>query len=329
VTIALVAGLAVAPLSGCAALRIDSGGPVTPSADAVEQVRQRQALGALRVQQAADAALGAPHGRDLAVALAGIRSAATTHLTELGGVWVPFPSPSPTSPAPSEVPQAASTATGTAADDSIDAAPLVDVLSQEAGSALADAQSVTDARLARLFASIGVARRLHAERLAAAAGLEAPVWPSETPATAIPAGLSAAALDPAIVSEDAIGLAWEVVAARSSGDARAAAAARAAAHRERATTWAEITGVAGTGLDPRRASYDLPHAILDPAVDAADRDAALAGLEADLGALWLGLASTSTPGARAPLIDAFADAARAAADLSGTIPVLPGMPGVG
>jgi hypothetical protein len=329
VTVALVAGLAAAPMSGCAALRVDSGGPVTPSANAVEQARQRQALGAVRVREAVDAALDAAHSRELVADLADVRSAAAKHLVELGGVWVPFPSQSPTVPTPSDVPEVTSAATGTAADDATDAAPLVHVLTEESGSALADAQTVTDARLARLFASIAVARRLQAERLASSAGLEAPPWPTPTPPTAIPTGLSATALDPAIASEDAIGLAWEVVAARSSGAARTAATTRAAAHRERARTWAEVTGVAGTGLDPRRVSYSLPNAILDPTVDTAARDTALAGLEADLSALWLGLASTSAPGARAPLVDAFADAARTAADLSGTIPVLPGMPDIG
>ncbi len=142
----------------------------------------------------------------------------------------------------------------------------------------------------------------------------------------IPKGLSAVALEPAIASEDALGLAWEVVAARSSGAARTAAATIAAEHRARAATWAAATEVAGTGLDPRRASYDLPETVLDPNADPADRLAAVAGLEDELGALWLDLVVAAAPGARTPLIDAFAAAAQHSAHLTGTVPALPGIP---
>lgn len=312
VAFALAAGLAAGPLAGCAALRVESGPAVTPSADAVEQARQRQAVGAARVQAAADAADATSD--EAKAAIADVRAAAGTQLDALGGVWVPFPEPTSTSPVP--------TATSTSSPPE----PLLDVLAEESASALADAATVSDGRLARLFASIGVERRLAAVRLAVAEGAEAPATAAPVDPEQIPVGLSAIALEPAIASEDALGLAWEVTAARSSDATRAEAAAIAAEHRARAATWATVTQVAGTGLDPRRASYDLPQAVLDPEADAPERIAALAGLEDELAALWLDLVVTAAPGARTPLIDAFAAAAQHSADLTGTVPALPGIP---
>lgn len=314
VAFALAAGLAAGPLAGCAALRVESGPAVTPSADAVEQARQRQAVGAARVQAAADAADATSD--EAKAAIADVRAAAGAQLDALGGVWVPFPEPTSTST--STVPTATST--------SSPPEPLLDVLAEESASALADAATVSDGRLARLFASIGVERRLAAARLAVAEGAEAPATAAPVDPEQIPVGLSAIALEPAIASEDALGLAWEVTAARSSDATRAEAAAIAAEHRARAATWATVTQVAGTGLDPRRASYDLPQAVLDPEADAPERIAALAGLEDELAALWLDLVVTAAPGARTPLIDAFAAAAQHSAGLTGTVPALPGIP---
>ncbi|MCB2178182.1 MAG: ferritin-like domain-containing protein [Actinomycetales bacterium] len=313
VALALAAGLAVGPLTGCAALRVESGPPVTPSADAVEQARQRQAIGAARVVTAADDADATTDGAKAAIV--DVRSAARTQLDALGGVWVPFPESTTTSPAPTGTPTPAP-----------DPEPLLDVLAEESSSALADAATVSDGRLARLFAAIGVERRLAAARLALAEGADVPATAAPVDPEQIPVGLSAVALGPAIASEDALGLAWEVTAARSSGTARTEAAAIAAEHRARAATWAAVTEVAGTGLDPRRASYDLPEAVLDPEADPADRLSALAGLEDELATLWLDLVVAAAPGARMPLIDAFAAAAQHSAHLTGTVPALPGMP---
>jgi hypothetical protein len=311
VTLVLVAGLAVAPVAGCAALRVESGPLVTPSADAVEEARQRQAVGAARVLAAAEET--DPASEEARTVVADVRSAADTQLTALGGVWEPFPDET----------SEAVTGTPTALPGP---GPLLDVLAEESASALADAATVSDGRLARLFASIGVERRIAAQQLAAAEGADAPASAAPVDPEQIPVGLSAVALGPAIGSEDALGLAWEVTAARSSGEARTSAAAIAAEHRERAATWATATEVAGTGLDPRRASYDLPEAVLDPQTDPAERLTALAGLEDELGSLWLDLVVATAPGARAPLIDAFAAAAQHAAALTGEVPALPGIP---
>ena len=233
-------------------------------------------------------------------------------------------------PTPSDVPQVTSAATGTAADDATDAAPLVHVLTEESGSALADAQTVTDARLARLFASIGVARRLQAERLASSAGLEAPRLADADAAHRDPGRALGRSARPGdrLRGRHRAGLGGRRGAIvgcrpRGRGDPGGRPSRNARGPGPRSPAWPARGSTHGASRT------DLPNAILDPAVDAAARDTALAGLEADLGALWLGLASTSAPGARAPLVDAFADAARTAADLSGTIPVLPGMPDIG
>lgn len=311
VALVLATGIAIGPLAGCAALRVESAPAVTPSADAVEQARQRQAVGAARVIAAADQADAT--SEQAQTAIADIRSAATAQLDALGGVWEPFPE-STTSP----------TSTGTPTTTAPE--PLLDVLAEESASALADAATVSDGRLARLFASIGIERRLAAAQLAVAEGADAPATAAPVDPEQIPQGLSATALEPAIASEDALGLAWEVTAARSTGAARTQAAAIAAEHRARATTWAVATEVAGTGLDPRRASYDLPEAVLDPKAEPAARLQALAGLEDELAALWLDLVVAAAPGARTPLVDAFAAAAQHSADLTGTVPALPGLP---
>lgn len=312
VALVVVAGLAAAPLAGCAALRVESGPLVTPSADAAEQARQRQAVGAARVLAAAEEA--ETTSEDAQAVLSDVRAAANGQLEALGGVWEPFPEPTATTtPTDATTPEP-------------DPEPLLDVLAEESASALADAATVSDGRLARLFASIGIERRLDAARLAAAEGVDVPASPAPVDPEQIPVGLSAVALEPAIGSEDALGLAWEVTAARSTGEARTRAATLAAEHRERAQTWADVTEVSGTGLDPRRASYDLPAAVLDPQTDPADRLAALAGLEDDLAALWLDLVVAAAPGARTPLIDASAAAAEHSAQLTGSVPALPGMP---
>ncbi|MDO8120980.1 DUF4439 domain-containing protein [Isoptericola sp. b490] len=310
----LAATLLGAPLAGCAALRVESGERTTPSAGALEQARQRQAVAARDIARAAtDAARRAVD--PVSTTLRAVSSASDRHLTELGGVWVPFPSDS--------------AATGPGDEAQVSPADVVERLVAASASAEADAATAVDGRLARLLASIGVSRRLLAVHLASAAGLTTPDSRPAVGPDQVPAGLSAPALVPAIVSEDALGLAWEVEAARTDGSPRTAAAAIAADHRSRAQAWAEVAGLAGTADDPRRASYDLPAALLAVSSTAADRSAALERLETALGALWLDLASRTAPGARLPLLDAFALAAERAASLTGSVPDLPGITDAG
>lgn len=333
---ALAAGLALALCAGTTAacdLRREGAAAITPSPDATEEVRQRAAQQASALAASAAtleeslraggaAAVGAPaaDAAALATALAGVREAARTHLDGLGGVWVPFPAE--TSPAP----QSPSGAGGSSAAPSTgpDAASLVADLTTAGAAAQTDAAAVEDGRLARLLASIGLADELWAARLAQLCGLPAP----EAPAAVAPdaAGLSAETLAPLIASEDALGAAWELDAARSQDAARDAAASLAAAHRTVARTWAQAAGGDGVAGDPRRAAYDLPTVLTDPASAPEARTAVLAGLEDRLGGDWLDLVEQAAPGARGPFVSAARVAVTRAIALSGAaIPVLPGV----
>lgn len=316
-------------LTGCAGLRVESPPPTTPPADALEQARQRQAETAAEIASTADAAATTaadPVGPVLRV----VAAAATAQLDALGGVWEPYPGETPTdAPAPTGAAepgageQGAGEPTEPTAAEPTQPQDVVDLLTAGAAEALDDAATVDDGRLARLLASIGLHRELAADQLAAAAGLPAPAPAPAVAPTGVPAGLSTEALGPVIVSLDALGAAWEVVAARSSEAARADAAARAAAARSDAEAWARAAGVSGTATDPRAVGYALPAEVLDPTTDPLARAQVLARLHTELGATWLELVAGAGPGERAALISAARTALR-----SGTGDVAPAFPGL-
>ncbi|MCV2396115.1 ferritin-like domain-containing protein [Actinotalea sp. M2MS4P-6] len=315
--------LAAALLGGCAALRVESPPPTTPAADEVEQVRQRQALATtVLLDELALVPSGEP---EVDAVLADVADAAETQLDALGGVWVPFPSATPEP----------DTSTGpTTEPGPVDPEQIVALLADQADSARTDALTTTDGRLARLVAGIALNRTLAGAALLTALGTPEGSTPESTTTdavtaqpTTIPAGLSASALGPAIVSEDALGLVWEVVAARSRDQARQEAVDLAVAHRARAEAWAEAAGVAGTADDPRDASYDLPDAVADPGASEADRLAAAAELETDLTAVWVDLLGRASPGSRAELYASAQSAATTATSLTGAVPALPGIDG--
>lgn len=329
---ALVLGLC-AGVTACGDLRREGGQPVTPSAGPVEQVRQSAAERATALASAAAAledavrtggaaAVGAPAADPAALgtALAGVREAARAHLAGLGGVWVPFPEASP-----SAAPESASPGPSPSASAG---APTVPSLVAELTAAAAEAQeavgTVADGDLARLLASIGLGEELWAARLTVLVGAPAPAAPTADAPDALPAGLAADALAPLVASEDALGAAWELDAARSSDGARDASAALAAAHRATAQAWARAAGLDGTPTDPRRAAYDLPAVLTDPASAPEARTAVLAGLEDRLAGAWLDLVPQAEPGARDALVAAARVAVTRAIGLAGAaIPVLP------
>lgn len=307
-------------VSGCD-LRLESPPPATPSLDAAQQARQDAATAAADLADAGVAALAAaaaaPTGADPAATAAWLQrvvDVSTDHLEALGGVWVPFPSaspaPTPTSTTPAEPSPAA-----------VGVADVVDLLARTAAQAR-DQAELTDPDLARLLGSVAAARTVLAERLAAAAGIEAPLGQDVEPA--LPAGLAASDVADLVASHDALGYAWEVAAARADGDVRSSAAARAAGHREEAEAWARLADLDGTGLDPRRAAYDLPDALLDPAADDAARLAALAALEDGLAATYASLVAQADAGARAVPVSGLTDVARTGVELTGQLPALPG-----
>lgn len=320
--------------TGCG-LRLETPDPRAPEPDATETVRQRTTADALALQVLADSLSASVPDPAVAAAATAVAAASTAHLDALGGIYVPFPDATPTPTADAaggqggtEPADGATSPTATPEPSPVTPAALVALLDESAASARADASSVDDGDLARLLASVAVARVQLADALAATAAVDAATRPALEPAplTEVPAGVSDADVADVVQSEDALGYAWEVVAARRSADERTAAASRARAHRDRAEAWAAASGVAGTDSDPRRVAYALPAAVLDAAADPAAVTAELAALETALVASYASLVAQAEAGARSPVVDALLDAARGATALTGAAVAFPGLP---
>lgn len=207
---------------------------------------------------------------------------------------------------------------------------LVEILTQSADRTRASLSTPSDPALARLYASVATSHLDQARSLAAAAGIEAPATESFTtslPAT-LPKNLAAADLSTLVQSEDAAGFAYEVMAARLGDADRAAARERAAVHRARAQTWAELASLDGTATDPRAVAYDLP--------DAADGTSALssretmaalaAGMESQLAVSYATFVGEVEPESRASMLDLLADSHEAARSWGAPQSTFPGMP---
>lgn len=272
----LVGGVLV--LAGCG-VRLETPPPVEPSPDAIEQVRGRTVDDALGLADAATAVVASDVDEPVRVVLDDVAAFSARHAEELGGVYDsglpdPTPAPSPTTGAP-----VVTDVTGLLAE-------LVD----DAARATQDADAVPDPDLARLVASVAVARDALADRLAAVADLPRPApgadaAPSDdasgdavpsadaSPPTveasptddADPAAGSPAAAALALAHDEA---AWTftVLAARSSDATRTTMLEAAARHRTASDAWARAAGVVGRPADPRRAAYALPAGLDDPTV---------------------------------------------------------------
>ncbi|GEN79317.1 DUF4439 domain-containing protein [Actinotalea fermentans] len=329
---ALVVG---ALLGGCADVRLETPAPATPTPDAVEQVRDRTARDAVELADlATQAALTAPEA--VAPVLGRVAEVAVAHAEAFGGVYEPFPDATPSASAPA-APDVGAGATVAPAPPTppADAAAVLAALARTAGDARTDADAVADGDLARLLASVWVSRVLLGEALdAAVAGTpDAPAdpeaWP-DAPAAVVPQTLPPLAEPgdvPALVqSEDAAGLVWEVVAARTGDAVRADAAARAVLHRDRAEAWAVAAGVARTADDPRRVAYDLPPELT---VDGAAPEAMLAvaaQVEASLGVVYTSLVAGTQAGGRAVVLDHALDQVRRGLGAGQPVPAFPGLP---
>lgn len=312
-------------LGGCADLRLETPPPATPSPDAVEQVRDATARDAETVAaMATQAALAAP--APVATVLGRVAEVCVAHADALGGVYEPFPDAAP------ETPAAAATPTAPSAPP--DAAAVLAALGEAENAARTDADAMADGDLGRLLASVWVSRVLLHEALetalvanggtpdpTAAADPAAPVVPAD-----LPAGTEVADALVLVQSEDAAGLVWEIVAARSADAARTDAASRAVLHRDRADDWAVAAGVARSEQDPRRAAYDLPETLT---VDGATAEAMLAvttEVEASLGVTYASVLARADPGARGPLLDAMVDQVRRGLAVGAPVPAFPGLP---
>lgn len=325
----VVALLAVL-LGGCG-LRFETTAPETPMPNQLEVIRQRAATDAAAISVLAEQAVAettaAPAGPDateptpdptepapdptLAV-LQQIVAASDAHLAALGGVYEPFPEDT------AAPPDDETTAPGGAV------VGLLELLTETGSRARRNADQVDDGPMAALLASIAASRLVLAESLAAAAGLEPPEVVAPTVPEVVPRGVAGADLLVLTQSEDALGLAWEVHAARTRSAERREAALRAAAHRARAQAWAETTDVVGSGMDPRRTSYDLPDALVEPDATAEQAQAVLGELEARLLTSYASLVAAADPGQRAAFILGLWDSVRTLATL-GEVDPLPGL----
>ena len=306
---AVVVALVLALVAGCG-VRLETPPPEPLVPDVNEQARQRASADAATLAALAEVPPAAPDAAPdpVADARAAVVAEASTHLDLLGGLYTGEPGGEdrdarPQTPAATPEPEPT-----TATPDAVLA-----LLTESAATARADADTVTDGPLARLLGSVSVSRLLSASRLAAAAGLAPP---------AVPEGIPAVDLAALVTAEDAAGYGLEVVAAKGSGDLRTRAHERAATHRSRAQGWADLAGIDGTGLDPRRVAYALPPGLEDPATAAG-----LAGsLETTLAGHYASLVAGAPPGARAALVDAVAEASAQASSWGAPLPALPGLP---
>lgn len=256
--LAAVAVIAALALSGCE-LRLETPAPTVPVAGAIERARAGAVTDALALRALADAA---SPGTDPTVAavLTRVADSATTHVTELGGVYV------------SGLGGPTSSPTATATPTRPGVREVLDRLESAASRSRDSAVSVSDGDLARLLASLTLSRLQDARALAAAAGLPGPdagttAAPTSAASTDVPVGVSPprSEVTQIVLAEDQAGFAEEVAAAWIDGPARAELLARAAGHRARARAWAVHAGIASTGTDPRRVAYSLPNDLHDAA----------------------------------------------------------------
>ena len=261
----LLASLATGALTGCS-LRLETPPVPVPSPDQYELLRDAAAHDEARVLDALPAATAAiatgtgasTPGRDYFVQVEA--ASATPHLDALGGVYVPFPSatPSPsTTPSPSASPPREQ-----------GVASLTRKVAEARDDDLAAALVAEDPDLALVLASIGLS---HGASLAvgvyqdAIAAGSAPLaserrMPGGAFADLVPAAttLDGATLEGIIVAHDYAAYAYEVIAARSSDDARTQALERSRIHARRAD---ELVAIAGA--DPRSPAYVIDDARFD------------------------------------------------------------------
>lgn len=311
--IALVVALLVLVLSGCG-LRLETPPPTEPVPDALEVARRAAAADVIAILDVAAQALESlPEGDPSIGILDEIMTASTVHLHELGGEYDSgldeddgSPSASPSAPVGSEK---------ASLDD------VVDRLAQAYSRTRGALESIPKPGLARLMASVATFQLTSARSLAASSELELPtvVVPGtprmpEDP----PSGISASDLTPLILSEDAAGYAYEVLAARLLDAPRVAAQARASVHRSRADSAAEAAHVARTVQDPRRVAYDLPP---DPTDEAFVR-----GLELELADSYASLVALAGEDDRVVFFDLLIDSYHSALTWGADPVTFPGLP---
>ncbi len=268
--------LLVLALTGCS-VRLDSPPPEVPTADAAETVRAELAESTETLITLARAAAGEEGGEDASAELLALADASAAHLEALGGIWTPPPRPDDPSPTPEPEP----TATGE---------EVLAALTEAAGQVQeALAEPLWEPDTATLLGSIAVYRDGALVRLAETIGSEAPAAPE--PDGALPEQLDAGTA-PLCRTLDALGYAYEVQAARGSGDERDRAVARAEQSRALAEQVAVLAGYDGTADDPRQVSYAVGE----------DLSETIGTWRAQLVPAWLTLIGPASAGDRSVLL---------------------------
>ena len=297
--------LAAVSLAGCG-VRLDTPPPEVPVADATEEARQGAARESAQLHALAVAARAATDDAATGEVLIAVESAAAEHHAALGGVWEPWPGAGPEataypgeSPSPSETPDA-----GEATPQAV-----LDLLEESAAAARQSALEQSG-ELGALFAAVAISRDRLAADLAEALGT------SVQALTAEPLPLPApGSLDPETSRTlDAARYALEVVAARSSGDQRTAAA-------ERAAYLAEVAGAVAPEEDIRDVAYDLSVAADS---ETPERDLAAAA-EHDVVRAYVTLLTADDGVDREAVFAAALHAAREVRSWGGALPELPGL----
>lgn len=312
-----VAALAVVlSLAGCA-WRLEADPVPTPTADAVTAMRDAAAVREQAVIDALGAAGGLTEGRAALETFAA--RIAPEHLRVLGGVYEPYPdptaSPAPSEPATASALRAAMVAArdGSLAEAFADSASPAGFLYGSMGFSHAFgvwwAEEI-DGRDSSSASAVVVARTLP--------------WDGATGAPlAVPSvsDLTPDALAALAVQHDQARFIYEVVAARSSDQARADALARAALHAARGDALAVLAG-----RDDREPVYELPGL---PIATEAARSGVCRATEQALGWRYLELTWGASSADRAWLMDGAFDAYAALALLPGfSLDEFPTLPGV-
>jgi len=285
--------LAATLLTGCGSVRLETTDPAPAEPGPAERQRQALAVTAERLAEVAEHALAQADGDDAEV-LAAVAADARTHLQVLGGVWRP---------------------SGRYAQELAPRGDADDVLAQLTAAAAQDraAAADADAGAAGLLVGLSLSRQLRADQLATALGEEPLVVEP-----ALPDALDPAPAADLVRTYDALGQAWEVVAARSQAEARADAAAQAERWRASAQDLAQLAGVADSPEDPRLVAY---------ALDDDDLAATIDDLVADLVPCWLAQVPATSGEDRLRVVQqALAAAHDAGLDPPGAdLPPLPGL----
>lgn len=343
----LCAVLAAGLTAGCG-VRLETPPPAEPVPDAFEVVRRTAVSDSLHVAESAEKAAETARPERVREELERIARAARVQSERLGGVYDSGLGASDASER-----QASPSEERTTPRD------VVVALDDAAARSRAAADTTTDGPLARMLASLSASWTVSAARLAGLAGgpdlepvepvipgpgeddaesAEGSAAPTPTEGTdddgaavsttapgsggapVAPQGLTASELSSVVASEDAIGYALQLRAARADDVLRDRLLALSRAHRDRGQAWAVLARTDGTDQDPRRVAYVVPSA------DEAKDTALVRSLENDLAVDYASLVGTSAAGTRTVLVDLLVEASLVLEDWGAHPAAFPGLP---